>query len=436
MIWGVLGAYLLLPVNTSFNIPGVPSLDKTTIPNLSILFCCLLFVRDQWLTALKDPTLVALATTFILSPFCTAFFNPEPLVYADHFIPAMSMYDALAESAMNMIILIPFIAAYGLINNDERRWQLIAILVAAGLGYSLLMLFEIRLSPQLHRIFYGFFPHSFGQQVRAGGFRPVVFLGHGLLVAILCSMIISAAVIRWRVAKGPKKTRAGLIAIYFGVLLLLCKSAGAIIIAAFFVPAAAFLRAKLITTVSASVCLMILFYPAVRSAELFPTSGISALTGSLSADRQDSFGVRLINEDQLLKRASEKPLFGWGSWGRNRIYSADDGRDWSTTDGAWIITLGSWGWAGYLSMFGLLCIGCARLLWGRKHGASHSIASAGLCMLLSINLIDSIPNSSIKPISWLIAGTILAISSQRQRRVRTDISSRNEQSDSNLQCEL
>ena len=113
LIWSVLGAYLILPVGTSFEIPVVPSLDKTVISNLSILLCCFLFVRETWLGALKNPAVVALASTFILSPFFTAFFNPEPLIYADRFIPAMSMYDALAQATMNAITLIPFVAGYG-----------------------------------------------------------------------------------------------------------------------------------------------------------------------------------------------------------------------------------------------------------------------------------------------------------------------------------
>lgn len=419
LIWSVLGAYLILPVGTSFEIPGVPSLDKTVISNVSILLCCVLFVREKWLGALKDPAVVALAATFVLSPFFTAFINPEPLIYADRLIPGMTMYDALAQAAVNAIILIPFVAAYGLINNDERRWQVIVILVTAALVYSVLMLIEVRLSPQLHRMVYGFFPHSFGQQMRAGGFRPVVFLGHGLLVAIFCAMATTAAIARWREVRGRQKMRAGLIALYFGVLLVLCKSVGAMILGAVFLPIVAFLRARRVAMISAAACIMMLLYPAIRSAGLVPTLTISELTGSFSADRQGSLGVRLINEDQLLQRAAEKPIFGWGSWGRNRIFSSEDGKDLSITDGAWIIILGTWGWAGYIAMFGLLCLGSARLLWRRKLLSSISLASVSLCGLLAINLLDSIPNDSIRPITWILAGAIFFIGSQRTARTRT-----------------
>ncbi|MXP44617.1 hypothetical protein [Allopontixanthobacter sediminis] len=421
LVWSVLCAYLILPVGTSFEMPFFPSLDKTTVSNLSILLCCLLLVRENWLRALKEPVLMTLAATFTLSPFITATFNAESLVFGGRFIPPMSMYDAFAQSVLNVITLIPFIAAYGLINNDQRRWHVIIILVSGALAYSVLMLIEVRLSPQLHRMIYGFFPHSFGQQMRAGGFRPVVFLGHGLLVAIFCAMALTAAIARWREARGPIKMRAGLIVTYFAILLLLCKSTGAIILAAVFAPLIAFLRAKRLAAISAAACITILLYPAIRSAGLVPIATISDLTASYSADRAGSLGVRLINEDQLLERVSEKPVFGWGSWGRNRIYSPDNGSDLSTTDGAWIITIGTWGWVGYLAMFGLLCAGCVRLLWRRSSQVSISMGSAAICVLLAINLLDSIPNASIRPITWLFAGAIFAIRAKEGGQSQTSI---------------
>lgn len=416
LVWSVLGAHLILPVGTSFEIPVVPSLDKTTVANLSILLCCFLFVRERWLSGLKETVLITLAATFILSPFCTAFFNPEPLRFADRFIPAMSMYDALAQAAVNGITLIPFIAAYGLINNEQKRWHVIIILVTAALAYSLLILIEVRLSPQLHRMVYGFYPHSFGQQVRAGGYRPMAFLGHGLLVAIFCAMALTAAIARWRESRGRQKTRAGLIVAYFGALLLLCKSVGAIILAAVFAPIIALLRAKHVAVISAFACIMLLLYPAIRSTGLIPTAAISELTASFSEDRAGSLGVRLRNEDQLLEKFAERPILGWGTWGRNRVYSPDDGRDLSITDGAWITLLGTWGWVGYLAMFGLLCLGCARLLWRQKIIGSISIASAALCVLLTMNLLDSIPNASIHPMTWLLSGATLAIGSRARSR--------------------
>lgn len=425
LIWSVLGAYLVLPVNTSFEIPGVPSLDKTTISNLSILLCCCLFVRENWTAALRQPGLMALAATFILSPFLTAFFNPEPLIYADRFIPAMTMYDAFAQAAVNGITLIPFIAAVGLINTDQRRWQVIAILVTAALAYSVLMLIEVRLSPQLHRMVYGFFPHSFAQQMRSDGFRPTVFLGHGLLVAIFCAMAVVAAIAKWRTMTGRPRFRAGLISLYLGMVLVLCKSLGAVLLLAIFGPVLAYLRSKRVAAIAGLICVLMLIYPALRASGALPTTMISEWTSSYSAERAGSLGVRLSNEEALLQRASQKPLFGWGSWGRNRIYSADDGRSLSITDGAWIIALSTWGWVGYLATFGLIGYGSIRILFNiTKRRLEFS--SAVVAVILAVNLLDSIPNSSINSFTWLLSGIAagLCISRKSQNEKMSNAASR------------
>lgn len=418
LIWSVLGAFLLLPVKTSFELPMVPPLDKTTIPNLSILLCCFLFVREKWLGALKDPTVITLSTIFILSPFLTTISNPEPLIYSDRFIQPLVMYDALAQATANAIVLVPFIAAYGLINSHQRRRDVIMIIVIAALAYSVLMLIEVRLSPQLHKMVYGFFPHDFIQQIRGDGFRPAVFLGHGLLVSVFCALAVIAASAQWRQARGQQRTLAGLIVAYFAVVLLLCKSMGAVILTIIFAPILAFLRAKRIAMMCAVTCIILLFYPALRGTGLVPTTIMTELAGFYSADRESSLTFRLVNEDQLLQKAATKPLFGWGGWGRNRIYSLDNGRDLSVTDGAWIIVIGMWGWVGYVAMFGLLCLGQVRLVLRRRALDSTSVASAALSVLLTVNLLDSIPNASIQPVTWLLTGTLIAASTRPGARTR------------------
>jgi hypothetical protein len=50
----------------------------------------------------------------------------------------------------------------------------------------------------LHTWVYGYFPHSFAQQLRYGGYRPVVFMGHGLLVALFAAIALISAVVMWQ----------------------------------------------------------------------------------------------------------------------------------------------------------------------------------------------------------------------------------------------
>ena len=54
---------------------------------------------------------------------------------------------------------------------------------SAALIYAPLCLLELRLSPQLHRWVYGYHQHDFVQTMRDGGYRPMVFMEHGLMVS-------------------------------------------------------------------------------------------------------------------------------------------------------------------------------------------------------------------------------------------------------------
>ena len=76
-------------------------------------------------------------------------------------------------------MLAPFYIGSRFLCSDKGRSELLKAFPVAALFYSLPMLLEVRISPQLHRWVYGYFPHSFVQQVRYGGYRPVSFLSTG-----------------------------------------------------------------------------------------------------------------------------------------------------------------------------------------------------------------------------------------------------------------
>lgn len=193
LIWSVLGGYLLLPVNTEINFPGVPAFDKTSVANLAALIGALIFVRGPVVRLPREWWLIGLMALYIASPMATVWGNRAPLIIGDTALPGLRPYDALSAAAYKAIDLIPFLLGYNLLKGSRAQHEILRTFVIAALGYSLLMLIEIRLSPQLHTWVYGFFPHSFGQQIRDGGFRPVVFLGHGLLVAIFTALAVIGA---------------------------------------------------------------------------------------------------------------------------------------------------------------------------------------------------------------------------------------------------
>ena len=122
-------------------------------------------------------------------------------------------------------MLLPFLLGYMVLSSTDgvRAWM--AALLLAGLAYSLPMLLEVRMSPQLNVWIYGFFDHDFSQAIRYGGYRPMVFLEHGLWVALFGFMAVIAATLHLCEGEARLRLRNGAVLAYLLVVLFLCKSA-------------------------------------------------------------------------------------------------------------------------------------------------------------------------------------------------------------------
>ena len=404
-----MGGYLLLPVNTGFDAPGIPNMDKTLISNLAVSVWAVIFARFKVIAFPRNKILVGLILLYVASPFFTMLTNQEPLRLSASTLPAMTFYDGLSVVTRQIVHLLPFLIGYNGFKTENDIREVLKALVMAALAYSILILWEIRMSPQLHTQLYGFFPHSFVQQVRGGGYRSVVFLGHGLVVAIFVAMATVAAIGLWR-----NRTQVfGLKGIFYTSILLfvliLCKSLGAVVLATIIGLALYFIRFRTMISLLAIFGLIIFSYPLMRGTGLIPVDKIAEISADFSSDRGASFQTRVDNEEMLLEKSSQKPLFGWGTWGRDRIYQADwSGKfdiDVSITDGAWIIILGVFGWAGYISTFGLLAFPTARALHRRKQFAEYP-GYVALLAVLVVNLLDLLPNSSLSPVTWFAAGIL------------------------------
>ena len=80
-----------------------------------------------------------------------------------------------------------------------------------------------------------------------------------------------------------------------------------------------------------------------------------SLASSYNVERAESLQFRFEQERLLLDHAWKRVWFGWGRFGRNRVYN-EEGKDISVTDGRWIITMGSFGFVGFAAEFGLLAL--------------------------------------------------------------------------------
>jgi hypothetical protein len=155
---------------------------------------------------------------------------------------------------------------------------------------------------------------------------------------------------------------------------------------------------------AAAVAAVITIYPTVRAAGLVPTDWIAEQVRGFSEQRAGSLQYRFDNEDILLAKAKERPLFGWGGWGRQRVYN-EQGRDISTTDGEWIITFSRGGWVRYVGEFGILSFAIFTLAM-RWRRFTLDPATAALSLILVANMIDLIPNATSTPLTLLMAGAL------------------------------
>lgn len=411
----ILGAYLLLPRNYSIELPAVPSLNKDSIPALAAALAAMMLIQGPRLQALA-PSMVLpglwprsrviriLFIIMLVGAAATVLTNGDILRYGPQALPALRPYDAASALGYTFFALLPFLLARKYLAHPEAQRTLLVGLVVAGLLYSLPALYEVRMSPQLSRNIYGYFPHDWVQHIRGGGFRPVVFLSHGLWLAIFFCASFLAAMALWRSSSGKNRMRWLAASAWLFMTLILSKGIGALGIGLLLGAMILFLPIRLQVIGAAVLAAALLTYPMLRGAGLVPTDAALTLAEAVDPDRAASLRYRFDNEDILLDKANQRPAFGWGGWGRNRVFN-DDGIDISVTDGYWVLAIGTRGWIGYLSEFGLLLVPMI-FLGLRWKTLALTPATAGLSLALTANMIDLIPNATLTPVTWLLAGAL------------------------------
>lgn len=416
-IWSILGGYLLLPPVADFDLPLVPPLDKHSIPTLCAFAA--LWMSQGSMPKLMPTSSVAKAilAVFLLCGIGTVLTNGEPVVTGVVYLPALPLTEALVGIISQFIVVLPMLVAQHLLKRPEHLREIMLALIVAGCLYSIPMLIEIRLSPQLNVWVYGFFQAYFDQMVRYNGYRPIVFLQHGLWVAFFAFMAAAAGLSMLQNEAG-QRGRYFAIAAYLTVVLILCKSASALIYMICFAPLVLLTSRRTQVRIAALMAAVVIAYPLLRGAGLIPTDAIAAQAASLDAERSRSLVFRLMNEDVLLDHAAQKPFFGWGGWDRNHLHDPLSGRTLTVTDGLWIATIGSKGWLGYIGAFGLLTLPLFAMGIRVRHKLMPIAPyAAALTIILAANLVDLIPNATLIPFTWLIAGALLGYASLRETAV-------------------
>ena len=244
------------------------------------------------------------------------------------------------------------------------------------------------------------------------------------MVAMLVSVAFMISTTLWRakIKAINKYNINGIIVAFLFIVLILSKSYGALILGIIGFLLIRFFSSKYIFIVSFFLVSTYALYPLMSASKIFPHNQVVELVSKVNADRAQSLEFRFFHENQLLEHANKKPWFGWGSWGRNRVYDSETFKDLSVTDGRWIIVLGTKGWLGFMTefffvAFSILKASKAVSILKKRKDKDKSIDKEVLlisshALIVSLVLIDQIPNSSFNYFYWLLVGVLYGRSYQ------------------------
>lgn len=398
-------ATLLLPAGYVVDYPLLPPLDRSTLTALTLMF--LLFINKQKNPMFKPGFWNFLYVAYILTIITSTFLNMDTVETGLKVLRPSTPYDALSNTIIFVLSFIPFILGRNLFKNPQDTEYLFKVLTITALIYSVPMLYEIRMSPQLHIMVYGYFPGDFLQQIREGGFRPVVFVGHGLGMAFWFTIATITSIALHKANVQVTKFFGFKVILYFIVVLLLCKTLSAVIYIIFATILMYFFTLKKQILFSLLITIMVMLYPLNSTSQFVKNDDVLNLVSQYSKEREQSLETRFDNEQRLLTRAMERPYFGWSGWGRNRVYAF--GKDITITDGRWVMEVGSYGLVGFVLYYLILLYPILAALKSYRYleNEKHRIYFATLAIITAIGIFDSVPNFGMMPVHLLLAGVLL-----------------------------
>ncbi|GAB4377035.1 MAG: hypothetical protein Kow00121_25360 [Elainellaceae cyanobacterium] len=414
IVIGVVLAWLYLPEAT-LSLPGLPDYSKVSATSYGALLATFFFYsgrfanfRFSWLDV---PMLI-----WCLCPFASSLSN------------GLGAYDGFAATVEQIMTWgIPYFLGRIYISSLEGFRQLALGIFIGGLSYIPLCFFEIRFSPQLHRLVYGDGAFAdFTQSIRFGGYRPTVFLRHGLAVGAFMMVATLAGIWLWK--SGTLKKLWGIpIQWLVGALFItfvLVKSSGAYLLLA--MGLGIFIVARQLHS-ALPVFLLIgamagYLYLNTQTDTYFTDQLVSVLSSIFPEDRIQSLEFRFNNEELLADKARERFWFGWAGYGRALVPLDNYGRV-TVQDSLWIIAFGHNGIVGLISLFTAMLLPVTALFWSRypaRLWSNPKVAPvAAIAVAVTLYMVDCILNAMINPIYIFAVGGISGLALKPREKTQT-----------------
>ncbi|GAB6060083.1 hypothetical protein [Desulfonatronum parangueonense] len=404
VIAGFLLSWMFLP-QYSYNFSGIPDYTKVSAMSYGVLLGTLFFNSEAF-SRFRPHVLDLPLVIWCVIPFFTSLSN------------GLGAYDGLSTTlARSTMWGLPYFIGRLYFYNRQALTELAFGIFLGGLIYIPFCLWEVVMSPRLHRIVYGFHPHSFGQTKRGGGWRPVVFMEHGLMVAMWMVTAWLSGYQLWKSGwlgrKFPRwKQLWGPVVLGLLVTVVLCKSTGALGLLVFGVFVLYLVQLTRWALPMKIVLLLPILYVLARGSGYWDAQNLIDAAGRIaSEDRTASLAYRLQNENILSDRALERAWLGWGEWGRSFVRD-EDGRAISVPDGLWILAFGQNGIVGLSALLVTLLLPPLLFLIRyppRRWRDPPVAAMTSLPLLMGLFTIDSLFNAMFNPLILILAGGLTGL---------------------------
>jgi hypothetical protein len=404
IILSFIGGLLFLPQRAGFSLPLIPDYAGMVATCYGIMIGTLIYDYtkiNQFKWSWIDIPMVLWCTCPMLSSLTND----------------LGPYDGFnAVLEQSAVWGLPYFLGRLYLNNLSGLKELAITILKGGLIYVPLCLYEIRMSPQIHHMIYRYDAHPSGiqQSIRLGGYRPNVFMSHGLVLAMFMTTVTLIAIWLWQ-SKTIKEVWGQPIIAWIALLVvtfILMKSSGAygyLIYGLVILFVAKWTRLNFPLILLMVLCVYYLYLGVIGA---FSGAAVSDwIAKNYNPERAQSLQFRFENEELLREKALERPLFGWGGFGRNRVYDYDwkgDLVDVSVTDSYWIIVFGINGIYGLVTFTVALLNPVFIFAVFRYPAKTWLNPKVGPAAALSVSLVlfflDSLLNVGFNPTFPLICG--------------------------------
>ncbi|MEM8737019.1 MAG: O-antigen ligase domain-containing protein [Planctomycetota bacterium] len=408
----MIGAWLFLP-QLAISMQLVPDYTKMTATCYGIILGALLLDPESRVLKFKPLWIDLPILVWCVCPFFTSISND------------LGAYDGASAVVGRMIKDgLPYLIGRLYFRTLEDVKDFALGIVLGGIVYVPFCLYEIRMSPHLHEMLYGFRPFSdWAQAKRWGGFRPTVFMKHGLAVGVWMTTTAAMAFWLWR-TRSMKQVLGVPMLVIVPVMVLtavLCKAAGAIIL--FSGIMAAMLAVRFFGTKKLMMGLVILVpvFLGLRATQVFTGTDLAVwIEGNvpLMEQRAKSLRFRMDHENAIVQRAYERPLLGWGGWSRAFDTYLEEYRSFAVPDSLWVRTFGQNGVVGLTALYSLYLVPLwllLRKLKAKEWSGPDVAPLTGLGMICLIFAMDGLFNNMENPVFVVAIGAVSTMAAMVQR---------------------